>query len=153
MKLILIILVLTYWKASSQSNMISSGESFLTNEGGISSSVGQVFTNFVNTENYTLQEGVQHPYEIHDVVSTSDHIQVAVKIWPNPFKNDIIVNLTYENIDELTYVFSTITGQNIYHGQLRSTNNISTHDLPNGIYVFSIFYKNQFLSTYKLIKQ
>lgn len=89
--------------------------------------------------------GINEPYD-------NSQIQVA----PNPFKRQITLSNLPEN-KELTITLSNIIGQLVFSKKIRTNRTTEMIDvnpeLPMGIYILKIQYKNKLLITKKTVKQ
>ncbi len=75
------------------------------------------------------------------------------KIYPNPVKNTIQIELP-ENISEKEYYIYNVVGGKIKGGKLTKQNNsINLEEIPSGVYMLKIFDNNNYNYTHKIIKK
>ena len=75
------------------------------------------------------------------------------KIYPNPVKNTIQIELP-ENISEKEYYIYNVVGGKIKGGRLTEQNNsINLEEIPSGVYMLKIFDNNNYNYTHKIIKK
>ncbi len=137
----------------SQSGTVTAGASEKNANGSISWSVGQVFTQTISDVNVSVAEGLQQPYEIHDIVSTFDYLTFDINIWPNPVIDILYVKISTVDDASLNYTISTVDGRSLKSGTLDQLTEIALTDITSGMLILTLQYKNQFLSSYKIIKQ
>jgi hypothetical protein len=73
--------------------------------------------------------------------STNDISKEILSIYPNPFTNELIINLpTQENIDLTLF---DIQGRKVFNRIVLSTEKINVSSLENGVYFYEITVSNQ----------
>ena len=151
--LLILLINLVSLPGFSQSGTVTAGASVKSANGSLSWSAGQVFTQTISDGNISVSEGLQQPYEIHDVVSTFDQQKLDIRIWPNPVSDMLTVNIRAEDITVISFTVTTVDGRMLKSGAIEELTKISLTGVMPGILILSFQYKNQFLSSYKIIKQ
>ena len=102
-----------------------------------------------------------------DIISTNDHIEsisvaqeivpesaLTVKIYPNPFTNNLIITLTKENLNSTMHLYD-ISGRKVLTTKLNNvTNRIQFNQPGSGIYIYRLINKTgKLISSGKLVKK
>ena len=90
-------------------------------------------------------------YNGDDVASTTTVATSDFSVYPNPFSNELTINLPSADIENTSYKLTDITGKVISEGV--NTNTIYTSELNTGVYLLSVYKNGSVLGTQKVIKQ
>lgn len=139
---------------NAQSGVSSAGGDSSGETGSVSFSIGLVDYISISNENGSVDQGLQHPYEIFPVtVSEIIGSDLSLIVYPNPTSG--IVNLRVEETDLEKLKFR------IYHqnGNLimvkaisGPTTSINLDPLSPGVYVLVVSRGDQPLKEYKIVK-
>lgn len=134
----------------------SSGGDITSSNGSIAYSVGQSFVAINSGTDGTLSEGVQQPYEISEVLSNENFLELisSISIYPNPTSE--ILTLKIENLNhlELQYQLYESTGKIVEENGIKgNSTSIEVSHLQAAIYFLKIMNsENGEFKTYKIIK-
>lgn len=121
--------------------------------GSMSLSIGQTFVDFQSNGN-SVSQGVQQPIELLSLGLKDDLILIAsAKVFPNPTANKIQLKLELEAIDNLFYHIYDIKGKLLQSKEiLEFTTEVQLSQLPTSVYFLKIIRNNNFLKTFKILK-
>jgi type IX secretion system substrate protein len=138
-----------------QSNTVTAGGSAMSITGSSTFSIGQVVYHTNGNNSFSIREGIQQPFEI--IPLNTDEIGISnadTKIYPNPTFSGFFIKMPTEEIIDVTYHLSDISGKIIRQGKI---NNIETfiaiEDLTPGTYILKIGKTSKPYHGYKIIKQ
>lgn len=156
MKKILLLLSLPFYfyLSEAQQGFVAMGGDTKNSSGSISISVGQLANQFSSNKIHTVNQGLQHPYD--DIVTTSIlHLaeELNINIYPNPTDDLLWVTRNTEQNLELNYVITDLLGKTIAIDQVAVNTRINTDHFAEGLYILSFYTKNQFIQSFKIIKQ
>ena len=114
--------------------------------------LGETLTATITNSSSTLTQG------FHQVDGTIIGIQtpnetIGISIFPNPFNNQLNIQLSENFNRDYQYSLSTISGNVIFNktALISSQTELNLVDLPPGVYLLSIT-NLQSLNTYRIIK-
>jgi hypothetical protein len=123
--------------------------------GGSSSyTVGQLASPTNTGSNGSVAQGVQQPYEI----STSLGIEVTainldLRAYPNPMKNELTLNIGNYNNENLTYQLYDILGKLLESKQVIGKNTIiGMQYLPSSTYLLNVLENKALIKTFRIVK-
>ncbi len=153
---ILFFLIFAITELQSQEVISVSGGNVSSSEGSVSYSVGQVFYQIQSGSNGALSEGVQHPYTISTVQTTTgaEEIHLSVLAYPNPTPD--ILNLEVDNFGSgnMEYLVSDIQGKLLEHGRITGPKTrIEMAHLPPSTFIVNLVKDNQLVKSFKIIKK
>ncbi|PQB07851.1 hypothetical protein BST83_12325 [Polaribacter filamentus] len=126
-----------------------------TGSGGSSSySVGQlVYT--TNTGSGTVIQGVQQSIELSTLSNPElNTINLKAVTYPNPTSDYVILKISDNALDNLSYNLIDINGKAISNGSVTNGDTqINMQQLAIGMYILKINQNNQELKTFKIIKK
>ena len=137
-----------------QEAIVSSGGEALGADGAFSFSVGQiVYSANINNDGYESQ-GVQHAIMVYDLSSPSlNTISLNAFTYPNPTKDNILLNTGNSEFTGLSYILYDINGRIMKNASLnKQTTQISLVNLDSGIYLLKLNHNNIKVKTFKIIK-
>ena len=124
--------------------------------GSVSYTVGQVvYTCNTGTNGNTVLQGVQQPYEIQVVTSTSEAKNISLKVlaYPNPTTNYLIVKVENYETANLQYQIFDINGKLLQ--TIKATGietKIETNKLVPANYFVKILNNKKEIKVFKIIK-
>ncbi|MCD4724834.1 MAG: T9SS type A sorting domain-containing protein [Bacteroidales bacterium] len=124
--------------------------------GSASYSVGQVFYNTnTGTNEYSLAEGVQQPYEISIVTGIDDAsgIELECTIYPNPTRDVLTLKVKNYDRENLSYQLFNMSGNLLKSKKLRGDKTaISMAGLVRATYFLKIIENQKRIKVFKIIK-
>lgn len=151
------IIVLIFWfSADAQENVIPVGGDISGGGGQISYTVGQVFYHTLADNSGTVSQGVQHPHEMIIVgVSAGFLSNLSISAYPNPTTDNVILKIETDPVHGCSFIHYQIFDMN---GKLITGNNISDPEtlirldgLLPASYILRIMKSSIHISTFKII--
>lgn len=138
-----------------QEAFVVSGGTAITNEGSVSYSVGQAFTQTASSESGNLTAGVQQAFEIEVVsaVKDAESIALSCKAYPNPTIDYLQLDIEGTDFESLSYQMFNSKGQLIADQTVMdqvTTINMQEH-LP-AIYILRVMSKSIEVKTFRIVK-
>jgi Secretion system C-terminal sorting domain len=139
--------------AHAQQSVDASGGNVSSAGGSVSYSVGQVvYQNYINA-NGSVEQGVQHAYEIVTAGISQNKISYSVSVFPNPTVDAL--NLSIEKLEgNMEYQLFSETGQLI---EVKSVQDLITvidaKDLAPGIYLLNLLSNQEQVESFRIIKK
>lgn len=152
--LVPLFLVVNVFAVNAQQTFSASGGNASGSGGTVSFTVGQtMFSNYGSAAG-TLEEGVQHAYEIYPVgTNEGTDPSLVVSVFPNPTEGYLIISIDNLQNDEMSFQLIDINGGTIKKGTINSDQTrIEVANLPPAIYFIQIFQDNQKSKSFKIIK-
>ena len=140
-----------------QSSFVGSGKSENSANGSISYSVGQTFYNSVESQNGSIENGVQHAYIINanptDI--NDNNISLNVKAYPNPTTDYLNLSVSaFENYSELSFSLFDLSGHLLKRKRLvQSETRIDFSMYSSGTYILNVKAKGILRKSFKIIKR
>jgi hypothetical protein len=138
-----------------QESVVSSGGNATSSNGSVAYSIGQVAYSSFKESAGTVDQGVQHAYEIYKVGINENAIDISLFAFPNPtFENLTIQVDDYQN-NKLSYQLTDVLGKLINLGQINASQTIiDFNSLAAATYFVNIInQENQKIETFKIIKK
>jgi|GEM_PF-2741832 len=152
--LLMFILILLFNNSSyAQNGIVSAGGGSSSSGGNIHYSVGQPDYLHYSQQGFSINEGIQQPHEISEILAYKDIPDLLLNIWPNPFTSFLNIEMAGKKNYQFFFSISDITGQVQLKGMIEDKILLQTNNLLPGVYLFTISDNNNFQKTYKLIKQ
>lgn len=153
----LIVIIVSSYEASAQNvhqSISAAGGNASGSAGEISYSVGQVFYLVKESNNITVSEGVQQPYEISVITSYSDDaIGLDYKVFPNPANDAITLRVPEKYCGKSVYKLYDAAGKVLSNATVNKQEVIiETGQLSKGIYFLNISDEKKQLKNFKIIK-
>jgi hypothetical protein len=152
--LLLCLGILAFEKAHTQESVNSSGRDALGSGGSVAYSIGQVTYSFQSGSTGSIEQGVQHAYEIFALETSQIEPSISLSIFPNPTSENLIVQLNeFKNVS-LSYMLCDKHGKKIASGQINSPKTeINMSDLQIADYLLTILDDNvRVVRSFKIIK-
>lgn len=149
--MLLFLISITTW---AQESPVSAGGETSGAGGIVSYSIGQVFYTGTITTEGSVSEGVQQAYEIF-VLSTQQQIfTMNLTAYPNPTQDNLNLHVDEYNNEKLRYKLYTMSGTLLETKFINETNtSIDFSKQVSGIYLLKVFYGNQEIQTFKIVKR
>ncbi len=154
-KIISIIILLVSIGTSFSQSSINSGGGDLTGTGGTASfSIGQVVYTSNTSPSGTIEQGVQHAYEIYTVSTDHTEAKLNAKVFPNPVNGNLNLQIDGYKDKNLSYYLFDTNGKLIGTEPIEdTTTNIETKHLPQAVYLLELRSKTDRISCFKIIRQ
>jgi hypothetical protein len=121
--------------------------------GAVSYSVGILAYTSASGADGSVAQGVQHAYEIYSV-SIEDHLyDFALKAFPNPTTDFLMLEVGNFNSRELAFQLLDMRGQVLRKDAIQSTQTqLDFSSLSSGVYLLQIYDSKQSIHTFKITK-
>lgn len=136
-----------------QTSVNASGGNANSAGGDVSYSVGQVvFQNYINS-NGSVEQGVQHAYEIVSAGISSYSLNFSVSVYPNPTVDAL--NLTIDHVKEnMEYQLFSENGQLIKQSSINDqVTTIDAQTLAPGLYILNLLSNQEQIESFRIIKK
>lgn len=137
-----------------QDAVISSGGNASGTTGSVSYTVGQVFYTTPASASGAVAQGVQQPFEIQTLLSTTNfNINVQMSVYPNPTSNAISLQIKDIDLNEMKYELFDMNGRLVAKNVIVSANTtLQLNDFQAAMYVLNIIQSGQVIKSFKVIK-
>lgn len=136
--------------------IISSIGGVSSGSGGTSSyTIGQVFFNTIESDNGSLVQGVQQPFEFQTLSTPALlTVQLTAVTYPNPTTDFVLLKILDTALENLQYTLFDLNGKTIVSKKINSfSTKITMKNFAIGMYLLKITKNNQPLKTFKIIKK
>jgi hypothetical protein len=121
--------------------------------GSAAYSIGQLVYTSNTSLNGTLEQGVQHAYEIYTVGIKETGMDISLSVFPNPTFGNLELKVGNEHLDDLNFVLYDAIGKLIESKKITTTTEtFSMEHLPSATYFLSVRKHNTELKSFKIIK-
>jgi hypothetical protein len=158
MKKIVLFFLCTVTYSFSQSSINAAGNTFTTNSGSLSYSLGQIDFNYYSNTNIVIYLGVQQPQlangtpKILEVEVPNQNQNIVFTAYPNPTYDSIKIHLSISDIF-YNYMLFDLTGKLLKQGIFNETESIiSLENFPTATYFLKVVSDNGFEKNIKIIK-
>lgn len=140
--------------AEAQESVNSSGGDATGSGGTVAYSVGQVVYTTNTGSTGTVDQGVQHAYEIFTVGINETAIDISVAVFPNPTIENLTLQISDYNNEKLSYQLFDMQGKQLSNGQLiAQQTQINMNSLPPATYFINVVnQENKQVQSFKIIK-
>ncbi|MEG1718521.1 MAG: T9SS type A sorting domain-containing protein [Bacteroidales bacterium] len=145
----------TTFSTMAQQSINTSGGEVKGNNGSISYSVGQVFTQYASNPQGSISEGVQQSYELSCIaIEGIQEIKLQAHVYPNPVQTKLFLSLENYDFNGCYYVLYHLNGKQIGAEKLQnSTTEIAMDTYAAGTYLIKVYSDSKALKTFKVIKK
>lgn len=136
--------------------IISSTNGDSSGSGGSSSyTIGQVFFNTIESDNGSLVQGVQQPFEFQTLSTPALlTVQLTAVTYPNPTTDFVLLKILDTALENLQYTLFDLNGKTIVSKKINSfSTKITMKNFGIGMYLLKLTKNNQPLKTFKIIKK
>jgi hypothetical protein len=136
--------------------IISSTNGDSSGSGGSSSyTIGQVFFNTIESDNGSLVQGVQQPFEFQTLSTPALlTVQLTAVTYPNPTTDFVLLKILDTALENLQYTLFDLNGKTIDSKKINSfSTKITMKNFGIGMYLLKLTKNNQPLKTFKIIKK
>lgn len=148
-----LVLFLLGWAVQAQQNTVASGGEASGSGGSASFSVGQIVWHAIPGQNFSVQEGLQQPFEVF-VLSAPEHTEnfPSITIYPNPVTSKLMLELGSPPEDS-HYELYNISGQLIQSQQISSESTpVSMENFQAGVYILQVKKSKKSIRSFKILK-
>lgn len=140
--------------AQAQESANASGGDATGSGGTVAYSVGQVVYTTNTGSNGSVALGVQHAYEIFTVGIKETELNISLSIFPNPTADNLTLQISDYNNENLSYQLFDMQGKQISNGQITAQQTqIDMTGLPTATYFVNIVNpENKQVQSFKIIK-
>ena len=142
---------------NAQETISSTGGEASGDGGSVSYTIGQlVYSTLTGTNNNSIFQGVQLPFEISVVsgISEADEINLEVLVYPNPATDFVILKIDDVAEDQYMAFMYNINGRLIKNIEITdSETQIVMHDLISSIYFIKVIKDEKEVKVFKIIKK
>jgi hypothetical protein len=152
---ILFINSICFFNLLAQESVSASGGNSSGIGGTESYTIGQVFCNSNLGDNISIEQGVQHSYNITIInsIDKGKRMELSCIIYPNPTINSLKLKVEDINVQNLNYKLFDLNSNVIINGEIFGNETIiNTVALVSGTYFLKIFSQNQEIKLFKIIK-
>ena len=124
-------------------------------EGSSSYTIGQVFFNTIESDNGSLVQGVQQPFEFQTLSTPALlTVQLTAVTYPNPTTDFVLLKILDTALENLQYTLFDLNGKTIVSKKINSfSTKITMKNFATGMYLLKLTKNNQPLKTFKIIKK
>ena len=140
--------------AQAQESANASGGDATGSGGTIAYSIGQVVYTTYTGSSGSVAQGVQHAYEIFTVDIEETTLSISLIAFPNPTADNLTLQISDFNKENLTYQFYDIGGKLLSNGQVTGQQTeINTSSLPPATYFINVLnQEDKKVQSFKIIK-
>jgi opacity protein-like surface antigen len=153
---ILLLVTGTLWAclAQAQESANASGGDATGSGGTIAYSIGQVVYTTYTGSSGSVAQGVQQAYEIFTVDIEETTLSISLIAFPNPTADNLTLQISDFNKENLTYQFYDIGGKLLSNGQVTGQQTeINTSSLPPATYFINVLnQEDKKVQSFKIIK-
>lgn len=131
--------------------LVAAGGNETTLGGSVSYSVGQIMYQQYTSENVSVSEGVQQPFEVSVIASVgSEDFGNDISLFPNPTSSKL--NITGVKGKDVSYSLFDLNGIELKSFNASNNKEIDLTDLTSAVYFLRVEDKNQSFKIFKIIK-
>lgn len=137
-----------------QHSITSSGLDASGTGGSVAYSIGQ-FAYITNTNLLGSEaQGVQQPYEIHNILSVDDNfLALDLSVFPNPTTHSLTLCIPNVNTSTLNFELVDMNGKVIESRNIsRNIERIDMENLPSACFMLKIISHTKVLKAFQIIK-
>lgn len=150
----LLFVILRVTGVQAQESIHTSGGNVSGSGGSVSYTIGQLVYSTHGTENASLTEGVQQPYEVTVLTAIDEAEEITLTAFPNPSTDFLQIKVEGENFTDLNYMLFDMQGKLLQSGEITDNQaRIAMYDLLATIYFVKILRNNNEIKTFKIIKK
>ncbi len=122
--------------------------------GTVAYTIGQVVYTANTGTNGTVDQGVQHAYQIFAVGIKETELIISLTVFPNPTSDNLTLQISDFNNEKLTYQLFDMQGKLLNNGQVTAQQTqINTASLPPATYFINVVnQENKQVQSFKIIK-
>ena len=140
--------------AQAQESSNASGGDAIGIGGTIAYSVGQIVYTSNTGVTGTVNQGVQHAYEIFTVGIKETALNISLTAFPNPTTDNLTLQISNYNNEKLMYQLFDMQGKQLSNGQVTAQQTqINMNGFPSATYFINVVnHENKKFQSFKIIK-
>jgi hypothetical protein len=140
--------------AQAQESANASGGDATGSGGTVAYSVGQVAYTSNTASTGTVDQGVQHAFEIFTVGIKETALYISLTAFPNPTRENLTLQISDYNNEKLSYQLFDMQGKQLSNGQITALQTqIYMTGLPTATYFINVVnQENKKIQSFKIIK-
>ena len=143
--------LLVAFQMNAQDGFITTGGDGMNSNSIEAFSIGLVVYTEISGAGGSANQGIQHAFEIYDISVNEVEEDLAIKVFPNPTRDQLIISTSKEN--QFEYSIYNASGAKIQNGYPEGhETRINAEEWPAGIYFLRIQYQSGSIKSYKIIK-
>lgn len=152
------IALLIFWIAirslNAQNGTLAAGSDAQGVNGAVAWSVGQVTYSNNTWLGASESQGVQQPYELYITASSQNSsFDFKLKLYPNPTKDFVILQLQDFKNENLSYQLFDVSGKLLISSEIVGTKtNIALNQYISSTYLLNVISNKQIVKSFKIIK-
>ncbi|QIA09265.1 T9SS type A sorting domain-containing protein [Draconibacterium halophilum] len=153
--LLLFFLLFSTARSNAQSAILSGGKTVSNTNYSLSYSIGELSVATYKNTDIALTQGQQQGSLIITSINKLAASGIALKAYPNPTSNFVMLTIEGENIGEMEFSLTHVNGSLLLSEKnLLRQQKISMNQYRSGIYFLTVTNrKNNYIHTFKIIKQ
>lgn len=156
LKTILLLAIGTLWASigQAQESSNSSGGDATGSGGSVAFSVGQINYTSIAGGAGSVDQGIQHAYEIFTISIKETELNISLIAFPNPTAEHLTLQIVDYNNEKLLYQLFDMQGNQLSNGRIVATQTqLSMNNLPNATYYVNITnQEKKIVQSFKIIK-
>ncbi|MBW7845559.1 MAG: T9SS type A sorting domain-containing protein [Bacteroidia bacterium] len=140
--------------AQAQNSINASGGDAIGSGGTVAYSVGQTFYTTNSGTTGTVEQGVQHAYEIYSLGIEDSKMDISLIIFPNPTTDNLTLKIGDYNNEKLSYQLYDMQGKLLKNDEIKAEQTqIEMKDFARATYFINVVNKNnEKIESFKIIK-
>ena len=155
-RLIALVIAGLFWAgfAQAQETVNASGSNATGSGGTVAYSIGQVVYTSNTGSTGTVDQGVQHAYEIFTLGIKKTELSISLYAFPNPTTENLTLQISDCKNEKLSYQLFDMQGKLLKTGQMAAQQTqINMSSLPSAFYfVHIVNQENKIVQSFKIIK-
>ena len=150
----LFLLAIGLIELQAQTSVNAAGGNGTGSGGSVSYSLGQIVYTSNSGSGGTVDQGVQHAYEIFTIGINETALDISLTVFPNPTTDNLTLQIEDYNNEKLLYQLFDMQGKELNAGQIveRQTQ-INMSSLPMATYFLNVVnQENKKVQSFKIIK-
>lgn len=145
----------TFSISNAQQSVQTAGASFITSNGSVSVSIGQLAFTSLTNDSFSISQGVQQVWEIFpNSVEGMVKSEVQISAYPNPVADGLQLTMNSGNSELCSWQLFDLQGKVLLSGnfsELKALVPLSA--LAQSTYILHIYEQNQIIQSQKIIKK
>ena len=134
-------------------SIVAAGNTDKNNTYQMDWSIGEVISETFSKSPYLLMQGFFQGNLLITSLSGIDNATIQLKAYPNPFSQQITIEITENNYTNAFYTITDISGKLIMSKQLKTTTEIlDFNGFSQGNYIINFHINNNIVKTIKITK-
>lgn len=140
--------------AQAQQVITTTGGDASGSGGTVAYSTGQIVYTTNTDASGTINQGVQHPYEIITLGIKETELNISLLVFPNPTEDNITLKIRDYNNEKLSYQLFDMQGKLLNNGSVSAQQTqINTASLsPATYFIYVVNQENINVQSFKIIK-